>query len=196
MTKRIAKTQATRRERWEGKHRFEHWYVDNQVYFLTSRTSGGVGAFASDAAKQVFWERFRHYADAHGFTPFVTSLLPNHYHTMGYLKVGTALKPMMRGLHGSVAKLVNDLRVHRVRPFWNDNRCRDYFDGCIRDETQFRRAYQYILNQPVRHGVCTDWQGYPHTRVDVELERALGRSLELGAFLEGVPYARYQKRRG
>jgi hypothetical protein len=32
---------------------------------------------------------------------------------------------------------------------------------------------------------------YPHTRVGVELERAVKRALELNAFLTGVPYNRY-----
>jgi hypothetical protein len=33
----------------------------------------------------------------------VTTLLYNHYHTVGYLKKGEELGAMMRKLHGSVA---------------------------------------------------------------------------------------------
>ena len=43
----------------------------------------------------------------------------------------------------------------------------------------------------MRHGIAKDWADYPHTRVNVELERAIHRALELHAFLEGVPYKRY-----
>ena len=42
----------------DGKHRFEHWYLDNQVYFITARCRDRYPAFASDAAKAVFWDRF------------------------------------------------------------------------------------------------------------------------------------------
>ena len=46
-----------------------------------------------------------------------------------------------------------------------------------------------------RHGICADPPAYPHTRVNVELPRALARAIELKAFMEAVPYPRYQRRR-
>lgn len=126
--------------------------------------------------------------------PWVATLLDNHYHTLGYLREGKQLGQMMRKLHGSVAKLVNDLLPERRVPFWWDKRDSDYFDGCIRDDLQCRRAYRYTLTQSVRHGICNDWRRYPHTRVSLELERGLRRALELRAFLPHVPYKRYEKR--
>ena len=62
----------------------------------------------------------------------------------------------MRKLHGSVAKLVNDLLDVRLVPFWGDGENRDYFDGCLRDETQLIRSYRYVLRQSVRHGICRE----------------------------------------
>jgi hypothetical protein len=182
-------------ETYKGRHRFEHWYLDNQVYFITARCRDRYPAFASEQAKAVFWDRFEHYANEYGFTPWVTSLLDNHYHTLGYLRVGEKLGPMMQRLHGSVAKLVNDLLPERRAPFWSERGHRDYFDGCIRDEKQCRLAYRYTFRQAMRHGIVSDWREYPHTRAQIELERGVKRALELKAFLEGVPYKRYQKRR-
>jgi len=178
--------------RYNGENRFEHWYRDNQVYFITARCRDRFPAFASEEARAVFWDRFTHYTKAYGFTPFVTSLLNNHYHTLGYLRVGEDLGPMMRKLHGSVAKLVNDLLPERWVPFFRERNGNDYFDGCIRDELQYRRAYRYTLRQAVRAGLVRKWEDYPHTRVGVELERALKRAKALKAFLEGVPYKRYE----
>jgi hypothetical protein len=76
-------------------------------------------------------------------------------------------------------------------PFWHDRKDQNYFDGCLRDQKQGRLTYRYVLRQSLRHGVCDDWRDYPHTRVNVELERAIKRALELNAFLVGVPYKRY-----
>jgi hypothetical protein len=181
-------------EWYNGKHRFEHWYVDNQVYFITSRCREGYLAFLSNYAKAIFWDRFEHYTAQHGFVPWVTTLIGNHYHTLGYLRNGRELGQMMRKIHGSVAKLVNDVLPERRRPFWRESSGKDYFDGCIRDELQCRRAYRYTLTQSVRHGLCSDWRTYEHTRVNVELERGVRRALELGAFMEGVKYPRYESR--
>ena len=125
---------------WNGRHRYEHWYVDNQVYFITARVRGRYPAFASEAAKTIFWDRFDHYVSKSSYVPWVTSLLDNHYHTLGYLKIGSDLSKLMRGLHGSVAKLVNDLLPERILPFWVDAGHQNYFDGCIRDVLQARRG--------------------------------------------------------
>ena len=178
-------------KRKDDKRRSEHWLVDNQVYFITARCRDRFPAFASEAAKSVFWKRFEQYTTRFGFTPWVTSLLDNHYHTLGYLRKGNDLSPMMQRLHGSTAKLVNDILLERRANFYRDAKGREYFDGCIRDEKQARRAYMYTLTQAVRHGVACDWRNYPHTRVNVALEIAINRANELGAFLEGIPYRRY-----
>jgi REP element-mobilizing transposase RayT len=192
--KRLRKSSASLRETWNGKHRFEHWYVDNQVYFITARCRDRFPAFQRETAKALFWNRFEHYTAEFGFTPWVTSLLDNHYHTLGYLRAGANLGPMMQRLHGSIAKLVNDELAERRVPFWSERGRRDYFDGCIRDERQCRFAYRYTLRQSERHGVVRRWQEYAHTRATIELDRGVKRALELGAFLEGVPYKRYEGR--
>lgn len=191
---RFTRSDPSTHEFFNGRHRFEHWYRDNTVYFITSRVRNRLSAFASEEAKQIFWDRFNHYTSAHGFTPFVTTLLDNHYHTLGYLRRGSELGEMMRQIHGSVAKLVNDLLPTRHVPFWTDRENRDYFDGCIRNQQQCRRAYRYTLLQSVRHKIARDWHHYPHTHVSVELEIAVKRALELKAFLDDVPYQRYQGR--
>ena len=102
---------------------------------------------------------------------------------------------MMKGIHASVAKLVSDLLPDRIRPFRVDAGHQNYWDGCLRDERQFRRTYRYIQGQAVRHRIASRWTDYPHTRVNVELEPALKRALELKAFLFGIPYKRYDQRR-
>jgi hypothetical protein len=191
MAKRIQRISRSTNLSYRGRQRFEHWQVDNQVYFITARCRDRFPAFASDPAKHIFWDRFEHYTNEFCFVPWVTSLVDNHYHTLGYLPVGNNLPRMMQRTHGSVAKLVNDLLPKRLVPFWRNGKGREYFDGCIRDERQARLAYRYTLRQSVRHGIVQEWREYPHTRVNIELESAIRRALQLNAFLEGVPYKRY-----
>jgi hypothetical protein len=52
------KSSYSSREMFDGKHRFEHWYRDNTVYFITARCRDRFPAFASEAAKAIFWDRF------------------------------------------------------------------------------------------------------------------------------------------
>jgi len=181
------------RKRMPGPDPFQHWYRDNQVYFITARCRDGYPTFASDGACSVFWDRFEHYTRLHTFEPWVATLMSNHYHVVGYLKVGSELRGMMRKLHGSVAKLVNDLLPERRVPFRRGDDGHDYFDGCLRDDDQYMKAYRYTLMQAVRARIVSDWREYPHTRVFVDMEAGLALARRQRAFLYGVPYKRYEQ---
>ncbi len=189
----LRKSSCTTHEFLDRKHRFEHWYRDNSIYLIIARCRDRFPAFQSESAKAVFWDRLAQYAALYGFVPWTTSLLDNHYHTIGYLKVGTNLGPMMQKLHGSVAKLVNDLLPTRRVPFFRNGSHYDYFDGRLRDVLQAERTYRYLQGQSVRHGIAEDWRSYPHTKINREKDRAIKRVVQTNAFLEEVPYARYSR---
>jgi REP element-mobilizing transposase RayT len=191
----IRRYKTSNREIYEEDHRFEHWYRDNQVYFITARCRNRIAAFEGEEAKQIFWRQFDKYTREFGFDPWVVSLLNNHYHNLGYLRYGKDLPVMMQRIHGSVSKLVSDIFEVRLVSFWIESGKQNYFDGCIRDELQCRRAFRYTFTQCNRHGVCSDPKNYPHTRVYVDVETAVQRALQLRSFLQGVPYKRYQQRR-
>ena len=189
----MRKSSYTSNEYFGRDHRFEHWYRDNTIYFITARCRDKFPAFRTDEAGRIFWDRFDRYTQLHGFVPWVTTLMNNHYHTLGYLKLGSDLGPMMRKLHGSVAKLVNDILPERHLPFWRRAGHQDYFDGCIRDALQCRRAYRYTLLQSVRAGLCRDYRDYPNTHVAIDVEKGVRRALELNCFLPDVRYKRYER---
>jgi len=174
--RRFRKSSYTKREFFKGKHRFEHWYRDNTLYFITSRTRDRSLAFASSEAKQIFWDRFDHYAKQYDFRPIIGTLLNNHYHTVGYVEQGENVWRFIQRFHGSTAKLVNDTLAKRLVPFWRREGNQDYFDGCLRDETQFCRAYGYTLLQAVRARIVRDWRDYPHARVGGSRSRGRARS--------------------
>ena len=69
MNRRIRKSSRSIREKYGENHRFEHWYVDNQIYFITARVRDRLPAFASEEAKAIFWDRFEHYSKYYGYVP-------------------------------------------------------------------------------------------------------------------------------
>ena len=182
MHKRIVKQSRDYIEYPGGKHRFEHWYVDQQISFITARCRDKYPAFDLPQAREVFWNRFDRYSAQFGFEPGVTSLMNNHYHTIGYLHVGANLQKFIQRLHGSVAKLVNDLLPERREQFFRDMKGREYFDGCIRDEKQCRAAYRYTLLQAVRGGFVSRWEAYPDTHVARDLESFVTMSKNRNGF--------------
>jgi hypothetical protein len=115
----------------------------------------------------------------------------NHYHAIGYMFDGQHLAPMLQRFHGATSKLVNDLLPQRKVPFFDS-----YFDGCLRNEKQYRRAYRYTQLQSVRHRICTDWRDYQNTRVSISLEDGLNLARTRKVYLPMVPYKRYERGRG
>jgi len=97
----------------------------------------------------------------------------------------------------TVAKKVNDvLSAHgaeRRVPFWRGDDGHDYFDGCLRDDEQYVKAYTYTLKQAVRAGIVPTWHDYPHTRIFVDMQTGLEFAHKHRAFLYGVPYKRYEQ---
>jgi hypothetical protein len=197
---RTEKSNQSQRATYKHQHRFEHWYRDNQVYFITAKTALGRPVFSTPTACDIFWKAFDNAYAVGSFTPWVTSLMNNHYHTLGYLKTGNRLHKMMQSLHGNISKQINDLRQAeagglkpaRLLPFWGHRGKKTYFDGCIRDEQQATRAYHYTSDQAVRANLVKHWSDYPHTRIDIPLDKALPHATQLNAFLRGVPHKRYQ----
>jgi hypothetical protein len=39
--------------------------------------------------------------------------------------------------------------------------------------------------------ICNDPKDYRHTQINIDIDRAIKRALQLNAFMEGVPYKRY-----
>jgi len=66
---RFRRRSQSRDEYYQDHHRFEHWYRDNTVYFITARVRDQNRAFESEEAKTIFWNRFQHYTTEFGFVP-------------------------------------------------------------------------------------------------------------------------------
>ena len=65
------KSSSTSHEFFDGRHRFEHWYRRNTVYFITAKVRDGFAAFDSHRAKETFFDRFEHWASQYEFYPWV-----------------------------------------------------------------------------------------------------------------------------
>lgn len=83
-------------------------------------------------------------------------IMANHVHLLFTPKAGISLSQIMKMLKGSTAKEANGI-LQRKGQFWQ----KDYFDRYIRDAEHFAKTYRYILNNPVKAGLCEnpqDWR--------------------------------------
>ena len=58
---RFRRSEDSTNEFFDGRHKREHWYRNNSIYFITARCRDRFPAFQTEEAKSVFWDRFAHF---------------------------------------------------------------------------------------------------------------------------------------
>lgn len=125
------------------------------IYHVTSRGVARSLIAYDDADRRQFLlllarEVRRQDWDVHTFC-----LMPNHYPVI----VRTSLERLSRGLHrlnGELATSFND-RYNRWGHLFGDR----FAAFVIRDEDHLRTACEYVLNNPVRAGLCECAEDWP-----------------------------------
>ncbi|MCG3173791.1 MAG: hypothetical protein GMKNLPBB_01993 [Myxococcota bacterium] len=83
-------------------------------------------------------------------------VMPNHVHALITPLHGNSLSSIMHSWKSFTAKEANHV-LDRQGPFWLE----EYHDRAIRNEEHFRRAIEYIEQNPVKAGMCErmeDWR--------------------------------------
>ncbi|WP_028457510.1 transposase [Chloroflexus sp. Y-396-1] len=98
-------------------------------------------------------------------------IMPNHVHLLvdmargddaNHDKTGhpSVLSQALHLLKGSTARYTNQ-KLGRSGKFWQD----ESYDHVVRDEAELERIFWYIVNNPVKAGLVSDWQDWPYTYV-------------------------------
>ena len=100
-----------------------------------------------------------HYRDGSDFRLDCYSIMPNHVHVV-FAPVNApqpkSLSSIMHSLKRHTARQANPL-LNRVGAFWEH----ESFDHYIRDATERKRIMKYILQNPVKAGLVTNWLDWP-----------------------------------
>jgi len=83
---------------------------------------------------------------------FSWCVMPNHVHVVGRLFPGSTLASVLHSWKSFFAK-----EAKRVAIFQGSLWQREYYDHLLRDEAEFDRANQYILQNPIKAGL-KDWR--------------------------------------
>lgn len=132
-------------------HRPLHYY-GGYFYFITGRTHNGIKYFVNADKKNIFVKRFAVLSKKMNIGISAWVLLENHYHCILHLPEEKAvesrfvLPEFVRKLHSQVASILNQRSGVRGQLIWYQ-----YWDHCIRNETDFWKHFNYILKNPLKH---------------------------------------------
>ncbi len=95
------------------------------------------------------------------YTLYAFCIMPNHVHVLFRPLKGDAGEPyplsaILQSLKGYTARKANII-LGREGPFWQD----ESFDRVIRDDEDFIRTLEYVLNNPVKAGLVSGWEDWP-----------------------------------
>ena len=153
--RRFRKSAATKTESFKSHHRYEHWYLDNQIYFITARCRDSLPRLRERSSEDNLLGPLR---SLHKTLRLCTV---DHKPTRQPLP-HARLSPYRRKPRPDDATPARFHRKTSQRHPTTTTAChsgaksgnRDYFDGCIRNEKQCRLAYKYTQRQSVRHGIA------------------------------------------
>lgn len=104
-----------------------------------------------------------HYFDGQQYELICYTVMSNHIHIVFELKKEFALYGIMHSFKSFTSKKANEL-LDRSGQFWQH----ESYDRVVRDSEELNRVIDYILNNPVKAGLCNDWQSWKHSFVNTK----------------------------
>jgi len=128
-------------------HHPPHVYLDDTWYMFTASVYRGHRLLQPRSHKELVRDQLKALVDEFKFTLAAWVILDNHYHILIRSHAGTHLPQIVRRLHGRTSHDLNELDGAHGRQVWHN-----YWDTCIRGEIDFWTRFNYIHNNPVKHG--------------------------------------------
>jgi len=98
------------------------------------------------------------------------TIMPNHVHVLLTLIADFSLSSILHSWKSFSAKKANQI-LGKTREFWQ----REYFDVLVTSERQFEFFLRYVLNNPVKAGLCNEIFQWPGTDCSEEMQAVAKR---------------------
>lgn len=93
--------------------------------------------------------------ELHEYRAHAYVVMPNHVHIL--LEPQTELRRITQGIKGTTSRRANAILKRTGQPFWQD----ESFDRWIRNDDEFLRVRQYIVQNPVSAGLVKMAEEWP-----------------------------------
>jgi len=133
-------------------HRPSHLYLDNALYFISARTKDRCNFFNDNIKKDMLKNKIDNAVGKYEAKLYSWVILPNHYHLLIAIKFGNDLAKIENLINGGSSHELNVYDKQSERKIWYQ-----YWDYILRDESDFYVRFNYIHNNPIKHGCVKDF---------------------------------------
>jgi len=124
-----------------------HLYVGDKIYFVSVKTIEGKKLFNSPKKKQILMNCINTGIRKYNLKLYAFVVLDNHYHLLFLSTQKLSLPQLLNYINGRSSFEINKIDNSKGRKVWYQ-----YWDRCIRGEKDFWLRFNYIHNNPVKHG--------------------------------------------
>jgi REP-associated tyrosine transposase len=132
-------------------HRPPHIYLDDGLYFITSRTFDHIDYFNDDNRRKIIYDIICLAEEKFEFDLHAWVILKNHYHLMIKVNKGSELSQIMKFINGKSSYDLNKIEK-KERRIWSN-----YWDYLIRSEKDYYTHLNYIHNNLIKHGLVKNF---------------------------------------
>lgn len=137
-------------------HNPPHLFVTDAFYMLTASIYEKVHLMNTSQRKEEWRDAFHEAAKIHGWQVIAWVVLDNHYHVLVRSPEGiNNLSKFVNSYHKYTARKWNDQDELIGRKVWWN-----YWDTCIRSETDYDSRLRYVFWNPVKHGLVEKPENY------------------------------------
>jgi putative transposase len=138
-------------------------------FFVTTRTAGGRSLFQTERMANLFIEVLRTQVRLRRFVIHEFVVMPNHVHLLLTLPGEMSLEKAMQFVKGGFS-----FQAKRVLGFNGEVWQRGFSDVWVGDEGSYLRHKQYIFMNPVRAGLVTSPDEFPHSTAFLKKQKQPG----------------------
>jgi putative transposase len=139
------------------------------LFFITICTAAKQNYFTDPKISKIVIDELEHRRTNQEIRLFCYCIMPNHLHMLirlneNYTKKEGAfgertLQNWVSAFKRYTAKILRE--TFNVEPLWQSN----FYDHVIRKDESLLEICSYILNNPVRKGMVSNWEEYPYSRM-------------------------------
>ncbi len=158
-------------------HHPPHYCINDTWYFISASTYQHQRFLQSPYAKQFLRDQLGGLIKTYNIKLAAWVILDNHYHMLVMIQDSFRIPEIIRKLHGRVGHDINLLDGVSQRKVWHN-----YWDSCISNEKDWWKHFNYIHQNPIKHGYVREMIDWTYSSYSYYL-RAKGEEWLMDAFL-------------
>jgi putative transposase len=138
-------------------HNPPHWFVSNAIYMVTGSTLYKKPFLDKEEKRANFLKTLFERSNILGWVLHAWVVMKDHYHFIAQSPDNAlSLKMLVQGIHSINAKFVNRVDNAPRRRIWYN-----YWDTCLQTERSYYARMNYVILNPVKHGLVDNPEDYP-----------------------------------